>query len=83
MDNYDGYRNAHQIDEMHQYYNDANSSYRTSQLLLGFCAVVWGYTILDVVPATENYNRNLWEGLRMEYKDKEIFFTPQGVNIKF
>ncbi|MEA3476222.1 MAG: hypothetical protein U9R23_07275 [Candidatus Cloacimonadota bacterium] len=83
MDLYDKYKNANQIDDMNQYYTDANSSYKTSQILIGFCAIVWGYTILDVVQATENYNRNLWEKLKLEYKDVELSLTPQGISIQF
>lgn len=83
MDFYNKYKNANQIDDMNQYYTDANSSYRTSQILLGFCAIVWGYTILDVIQATENYNRNLWEKLKLEYKDVKLSLTPQGISIQF
>jgi len=84
MDSYDKYKTPpYQIDKMQQYYTDANSSYRTSQILLGFCAIVWVYTILDVVQATENYNRNLWEKLKLEYKDVELSLTLQGISIRF
>lgn len=83
MDMYDKYKKANQIDDINQYYTDANSSYRTSQILLGFCAIVWVYTILDVVQATENYNRNLWEMLTIEYKNTEISVSPKGISINF
>ena len=83
MDMYDKYKKANQIDVINQYYTDANSSYRTSQILLGFCAIVWVYTILDVVQATENYNRNLWEMLTIEYKNTEISVSPKGISINF
>lgn len=83
MDLYDKYKNANQIDDMNQYYTDANSSYKTSQILIGFCTIVWGYTILDVIQATEGYNRNLWEKLKLEYKDVELSLTPQGISIQF
>ncbi len=83
MDMYDKYKKANQINDINQYYTDANDSYRTSQILLGFCAIVWAYTILDVVQATENYNRNLWEKLTFKYKNTEISFSPKGISINF
>ena len=83
MDMYDKYKKANQTDYIYQYYTDANASYRTSQILLGLCAIVWIYTILDVVQATESYNRDLWEKLIFEYSNTEISLSPKGININF
>lgn len=83
MDMYNKYNNADQIDDIHQYYTDANSSYRTSQIFFGLCALLWAYTILDTIQTTENYNRNLWEKLIFEYKNTDILLTTKGLTINF
>lgn len=83
MDSYDNYKNATNINDISQYYTDANASFQTSQLFIGFWALVWGYTIIDSFQATENYNRDLWKHLVMKYKNKKITLTPNGVNIRF
>ncbi len=83
QDYYEKYRNAHQIDEINQYYIDANSSYRTSGILVGLWIIAWGYTVLDTIPATENYNRDLWYALYDEYMNKKITVTAQGIQIRF
>ena len=83
QDYYDKYKNAHQIDEINQYYIDANSSYRTSGILVGLWIIVWGYTVLDTIQSTENYNRNLWFTLYDEYMNGKISVTAQGIQIRF
>jgi len=83
QDYYEKYRNAHQIDEINQYYIDANSSYRTSGILVGLWIIVWGYTVLDTIQATEDYNRYLWYALYDEYMNKKITVTAQGIQIRF
>ncbi len=83
QDYYEKYKNAHQIDEINQYYIDANSSYRTSGILVGLWIIVWGYTVLDTIQATENYNRNLWYTLYDEYMNSKVTVTAQGIQIRF
>ncbi|MBN2018506.1 MAG: hypothetical protein JW794_10320 [Candidatus Cloacimonetes bacterium] len=83
QDYYEKYRNAHQIDEINQYYIDANSSYRTSGILMGLWIIAWGYTVLDTIQATENYNRDLWYSLYDEYMNQKITVTAQGIQIRF
>ena len=83
QDYYDKYKNAHQIDEINQYYIDANSSYRTSGILVGLWIIVWGYTVLDTIQATENYNRDLWYTLYNEYMKSKVTVTAQGIQIRF
>jgi len=83
QDYYDKYRNAHQIDEINQYYIDANSSYRTSGILVGLWIITWGYTVLDSIQSTENYNRNLWFTLYDEYMNGKVSVTAQGIQIHF
>ncbi|MEA2104689.1 MAG: hypothetical protein U9P79_08655 [Candidatus Cloacimonadota bacterium] len=83
MDSYDNYKNATNIQDISQYYTDANASYQTSQLFLSFWVLVWGYTIIDSFQATENYNRDLWGNLVIKYQGKKISLTPNGINIRF
>lgn len=83
QDYYDKYKNAHQIDEINQYYIDANSSYRTSGILVGLWIITWGYTVLDTIQATENYNRDLWYTLYNEYMKSKVTVTAQGIQIRF
>jgi len=83
MDKYDKYKKAKQIDEINQFYNDALTPYRKSQLLFGLSCALWLYTIYDVVTVTEDYNYDLWNQLVLEYKGKEIEITPNGLSIKF
>jgi len=83
QDYYEKYRNAHQIDEINQYYINANSSYRTSGILVGLWIIVWGYTVLDTIPSTENYNRDLWFTLYDEYMNSKVTITAQGIQIRF
>lgn len=83
QDYYEKYKNAHQIDDIDQYYIDANSSYRTSGILLGLWIIAWGYTVLDTIQATENYNRELWYSLYDEYMSKKVTVTAQGIQIRF
>ncbi len=82
-DFYEKYQNATQIDEINQYYIDANSSYRTSGIFLGLWIIVWGYTVFDTIQATENYNRDLWVTLYDEYQQKKFALTPTGIKIHF
>ncbi len=83
QDYYDKYKNAHQIDEINQYYIDANSSYRTSAILVGLWIITWGYTVLDTIQSTEIYNRDLWYTLYNEYMKSKVTVTAQGIQIRF
>jgi hypothetical protein len=85
MDDYDKYKSANQIDAIYQYYTDANSAYKTSQIILGLGGLVWLYTILDAVQVTEDYNRGLWRELQKEQSTVSLSITPQrvGIEIKF
>ena len=83
QDYYDKYKNAHQIDEINQYYINANSSYRTSSILVGLWIIAWGYTVLDTIQATENYNRDLWHTLYDQYMNNKVSVTAQGIQIRF
>jgi len=83
QDYYDKYKNAHQIDEINQYYINANSSYRTSSILVGLWIIAWGYTVLDTIQATENYNRDLWQTLYDQYMNNKVSVTTQGIQIRF
>lgn len=83
QDYYKRYREANQIDDINQYYIDANSSYRTSGILVSLWIITWGYTILDTIQATEKYNRNLWYTLYDDYMSNNVTFTAQGIQIRF
>jgi hypothetical protein len=85
MDDYDKYKSANQIDEIYQYYTDANSAYKTSQIIMGLGSLVWLYTILDAVQVTEDYNRDLWKELQKQQSTVSFSIFPQrvGIEIKF
>ena len=83
MENYDKYKNANQIDEMDQYYNDSLEPYRYAQAFLGLGIVVWIYTLWDTVNVTEEYNSNLWNDIIREYNRQNIIITPTGISVRF
>ncbi|MBC8383140.1 MAG: hypothetical protein H8E22_04995 [Candidatus Cloacimonetes bacterium] len=83
QDYYEKYQNAHQIDEINQYYIDANASYSTSGILVGLWIIVWGYTVLDTIQSTEDYNRDLWFTLYDEYMNSKVTVTAHGIQIRF
>lgn len=83
QEKYDKYHNSTQIDEMNQYYSDANSSYKQASLTAALFVVVWGYNLYDTYVVTKQYNDRLWLKNVDKETNKKIMLTPNGVSIKF
>ncbi len=83
MENYDKYKNADQVDEMNQSYNDALEPYRYSQAFLGLGILVWIYTLYDTINVTDEYNSNLWSDIIREYNRQNVIITPTGISVRF
>jgi len=83
MDKYDKYKAATQIDDINQFYNDAQTPYRISQSFLGLSALVWIYSIYDSVLETNRYNNQLWNDVHKEYRKQYLSFSPTGITLHF
>jgi hypothetical protein len=83
MESYDKYKNATQVDEINQFYNDAQSPYRASQAFMGLAVIIWGYTLYDTYNETEQYNSRLWNKIMTEYNRKNLQITPVGISWRF
>lgn len=62
------YKQATQIDEIEQYYKDAQVPYQYSFILMGFAGIIWAYNIFDVIQSTQDYNvrlgKKLWNAVK-------------------
>ncbi|MCD4829251.1 MAG: hypothetical protein K8R90_07505 [Candidatus Cloacimonetes bacterium] len=83
MENYNRYKQASQIDQMNQAYNDALEPYRFAQAFFGLFAIVWGYTLFDTYMVTEEYNAGLWNVIVEEYNRGTVQLTPTGISVRF
>ena len=83
MEKYDEYKNATQIDDMNQAYNDALKPYRYSQAFFGLWIIVWGYTLWDTYQVTEEFNADLWRDIINEYNRGAVQLTPTGISVRF
>jgi hypothetical protein len=83
MDKYDKYKTATQIDQMNEYYHQAQTPYQYSMVFLTFATVVWAYNLFDVVQSTEDYNAGVWEKTIKTYYEAPVSLTPEGVQIRF
>ena len=72
VEKYDKYKASKQIDEINQYYSDANRLYKQSQLTMGLFAAIWVFNIYDTYVSTNQYNEWLWiricKRIRSSYK---------------
>ncbi len=80
---YRRYQNATQIDEINQYYHDAQVPYQYSMVFLTFATVVWVYNIFDVVQTTERYNAEVWQNTLKSYYSSPVQVTPEGIQVNF
>ncbi len=86
MDKYDKYKESRRIDEMNNYYNDAETPYKISQGFLAAYIIVWAYSIYDAGYEADNYNSRLWDRVNKEHdKAYKITVSPEftGISIKF
>ncbi len=83
MDKYDQYKKATQIDQMDQFYQDANESYKQASLTTALFVLVWAYNVYDTYLVTNQYNDKLWIDNIQKEVDRKITVSPTGINIKF
>ncbi len=83
MDNYDKYKGSNYIADIKQFYNDANSPYTYSQILFSLGVTVWLYSIYDTISVTDEYNKDLWQTIILEYQTKKIQITPTSITLRF
>jgi hypothetical protein len=80
---YDKYKQATNIVEMNNYYEDTKIPLRLSQSFLTLGILVWLYTIYDTPKVTDDYNKDLWDKLIFEFHEKKLEVTLQGVTLRF
>ncbi len=83
MDDYNKYEDSHYIGNIDQYYTDANSNYKKSQLIFSLGAIVWIYTIYDSISATQEYNQNYWNELSKRLHSQKVVITPTSITLRF
>ena len=83
MDDYNKYEDSHYIGDIDQYYIDANSNYKKSQLIFSLGAIVWIYTIYDSISATQEYNQNYWNELSKRLHSQKVVITPTSITLRF
>lgn len=83
MDDYHNYEDSHYIGDIKQFYLDADSNYKYSQLFFSLGAVVWIYTIYDSISATQEYNQNLWNDLSKKLHSQRVLITPTSITVRF
>ncbi len=83
MDKYDLYNSSTQIDNINQYYSEANSAYKQASICGFMFVIVWIYNIYDTYKVSEQYNEQLWNDLILKEKNKKVIIHPHGFQIKF
>jgi hypothetical protein len=83
MDRYNKYKKATQIDQINQYYQEANDSYKQASLTTALFILVWAYNVYDTYLVTNQYNDRLWINNIQKEVDRKITVTPNGISIKF
>ncbi len=74
------YKNATQVQQMKQFYSDANYYLNYAQIITGIYALFWVYNIYDAIKSTDAYNTKLWNQIK---KNKKFELTKNGVSYKF
>lgn len=82
-DYYSKYKNANNVQDISQFYTDANTAYQNSQVFWSLFTIIWGYSALDSFRATAEHNTRLWQKLSFEYKGKTLEIAPFELNIRF
>jgi len=83
LNDYDTYKNSTYIGDIKQFYLDANSNYKYSQIFLSLGAVVWLYSIYDSVSATHEYNQKYWNELTNKIQSQKVVITPTSISVRF
>ena len=83
MDDYHNYEDSYYIGDIEQFYLDANSNYKNSQLFFSLGAIVWLYTIYDSINATQEYNKNYWNELSKKLHSQKVVITPTCITLRF
>jgi len=83
MNYYDKYKKAEYICDIDDYYEKTKSPWRNCQLFLGMGIVVWIYNIYDTFVVVEDYNRELWQKIYLDYYNKKISVSPNGITLRF
>jgi len=80
---YDKYKSASNITDINDYYEKTRPPLRLSRQFLAFGVLICFYTIYDTLTVTDNYNKELWDNLILEYYEKKLQITPTGISLKF
>ena len=84
MDKYDRYKESRRIDEMNNFYNDADTPYKKSQAFLAAYVIVWAYSIIDSGKEADKYNSRLWNKIKEEHgKAYKITISKEFTGISF
>lgn len=83
MNYYRKYETATQVNEIEQFYKQAQSPYQYSMIFLGLGLVVWAYNLYDVVGSTDIYNTQVWNDIVRKYSKSPVQLTPQGIQVNF
>jgi len=83
MDDYSTYEDSHYIGDIKQFYLDANSNYKYSQIFLSLGAIIWLYSIYDSVSATHDYNQKYWNELTSKMQSQKVVITPTSITVRF
>jgi len=77
------YQKATQVEDIEEYYRDAQVPYQYSFILMGFAGIVWIYNVFDVIQSTQAYNANLWQKIMQRSSNSPVQITPNGVEVRF
>ncbi len=77
------YQKATQVEDIEEYYKDAQVPYQYSFILMGFAGIVWIYNVFDVIQSTQAYNANLWQKIMQRSSNSPVQITPNGVEVRF
>ena len=83
LNDYSAYEDSHYIGDIKQFYLDANSNYKYSQIFLSLGAMVWLYSIYDSVSATHEYNQRYWNELTNHIQSQKVVITPTSITVRF
>ena len=83
MNDYHKYEDSNYIGDITQFYLDANSNYKNSQLFFSLGAIVWMYAIYDSISSTQEYNQKLWNDLAKKSLSQKVLITPTSITLRF
>ncbi|MDD5624964.1 MAG: DUF5683 domain-containing protein [Candidatus Cloacimonetes bacterium] len=80
---YNKYMQATQIEQIEDYYDQAQDQRFYSILFMGLGGIIWAYNIFDVIQTTEDYNAQVWQEILEKYSQKTVTLTAGGIRLQF